>query len=287
MTPSIFLSSSTSMITAAETEAASISSSNSVGGNRKIRTKNNCMRKKVNTRSDCLVAILLLIALINTCSTSSSNNVGDGNSGVQLPVVNAFVPSCSNSFSARHPSQSHLRIIEQRQKSKTSSVSLEMVATKSGGKPILTVEQFQSEILLQTEESTSSAATAEPKPTLVLYSAPWCGPCRLTNPIIQQISKQYSDSINVFEICTDDLPSIAESAGVVSIPTIQLYYNGRCYDTIVGCVTKNVLGTAIDKVLDDLGLLVDEEEEEKDNEEGEEGDTKAKGKGDDTDDSDR
>ena len=66
--------------------------------------------------------------------------------------------------------------------------------------------------------------------------------------------------LDVVEICTDDLPTIAESAGVVSIPTIQLYYGGRCYDTIVGCVTKNVLSSAIDKVLDDLGLLDDDED---------------------------
>lgn len=67
--------------------------------------------------------------------------------------------------------------------------------------------------------------------------------------------------LDVVEICTDDLPTIAESAGVVSIPTIQLYYGGRCYDTIVGCVTKNVLSSAIDKVLDDLGLLDGDEED--------------------------
>ncbi len=83
-----------------------------------------------------------------------------------------------------------------------------------------------------------------------------CGPCRLTNPIVQQIAKQYSGMLDVVEICTDDLPTIAESAGVVSIPTLQLYYDGRCYDTIVGCVTKNVLSSAIDKVLEDLGLFV-------------------------------
>ncbi len=87
-----------------------------------------------------------------------------------------------------------------------------------------------------------------------IYTKNRCGPCRLTNPIVQQISKQYSNILDVVEICTDDLPTIAESAGVVSIPTLQLYYGGRCYDTIVGCVTKTVLSSAIDKVLEDLGL---------------------------------
>ena len=73
-------------------------------------------------------------------------------------------------------------------------------------------------------------------------------------------TKTSKPSLRIYEVCTDDLPTIAESAGVVSIPTIQLYYDGVCYETIVGCVTKNVLSTAIDKMLDDLGLLDDDED---------------------------
>ena len=60
------------------------------------------------------------------------------------------------------------------------------------------------------------------------------------------------------EVCTDDLPEIAEEAGVVSIPTIKIYYGGELMDTIVGCVAKNVLGNAVEKILDDLGLLDDD-----------------------------
>jgi len=62
----------------------------------------------------------------------------------------------------------------------------------------------------------------------------------------------------VVEVCTDDLPEIAEEAGVVSIPTIKIYYGGELMDTIVGCVAKNVLGNAVEKILDDLGLLDDD-----------------------------
>ena len=94
---------------------------------------------------------------------------------------------------------------------------------------------------------------------LSIYLIPFsrCGPCRLTNPIIQQITKLYTNTINVVEVCTDELPTLAESAGVVSIPTLQVYYDGRCLDTIVGCVSKNVLCTVLDKLQDDLGLVVD------------------------------
>jgi len=64
----------------------------------------------------------------------------------------------------------------------------------------------------------------------------------------------------VVEVCTDDLPEVAETAGVDSIPTIQMYYRGKLLDTIVGCVAKNVLSSAVNKILEDLGF--DEEEDD-------------------------
>ena len=95
-------------------------------------------------------------------------------------------------------------------------------------------------------------ASNDSKPVLVFFSAPWCGPCRLTVPVISQIKQQFANEIEVVEVCTDDLAEIAEEAGVVSIPTIQFYYQGKKVDTIVGCVAKSVLATAVSKVLEDV-----------------------------------
>lgn len=66
--------------------------------------------------------------------------------------------------------------------------------------------------------------------------------------------RQFANKIDVVEVCTDDLPDVAADAGVVSIPTIQIYYGGEIQDTIVGCVARNVLASAVLKVLEDLGL---------------------------------
>ena len=129
-----------------------------------------------------------------------------------------------------------------------SLLSLSMV-TKSGGRLISSIEQFDQEVLKNKDDG------SENLPVLVLFSAPWCGPCRLTNPVVKEIMKQYQSKIEVVEISTDDLPEVASDAGVLSIPTIQLYYEGKLMDTIVGCVAKNVLARSVDKVLEDLGLL--------------------------------
>jgi thioredoxin 1 len=127
-----------------------------------------------------------------------------------------------------------------------------MVA-KSGGRPISSEEQFEKEVLSDGPKN---------KLTLVLFTAPWCGPCRLTNPVVKEIMKQYQSKLEVVEINTDDLPEVASNAGVTSIPTIQVYHGGKVKDTIVGCVSKNVLAKAIDKVLEDLGMLGGEENTE-------------------------
>lgn len=79
-----------------------------------------------------------------------------------------------------------------------------------------------------------------------------CGPCRLSVPVVKEVIKEYSGQIDSVEVCTDDFPEVAAVAGVVSIPTIQIYYQGEIQDTIVGCVAKKVLSMAVEKILEDL-----------------------------------
>ena len=128
------------------------------------------------------------------------------------------------------------------------------MATKTGGRLISSIEQFDQEVLKK--KDSSHEQPLDPNlPVLVAFTAPWCGPCRLTNPVVKEIMKQYQNKIEVVEISTDDLPEVASDAGVLSIPTIQLYHDGKVMDTIIGCVAKNVLARSVDKVLEDIGML--------------------------------
>ena len=140
---------------------------------------------------------------------------------------------------------------------RTTHLSPLSMVTKSGGRLIASIEQFGEEVLKNDNNNdVSDNPPLNPKlPVLVLWTAPWCGPCRLTNPVVKEIMKLYQNKIEVVEINTDDLPEIASDAGVLSIPTIQLYYEGKVMDTIVGCVAKNVLARSVDKVLEDAGLF--------------------------------
>lgn len=150
-------------------------------------------------------------------------------------------------------------------KSSTTSPRLSMVA-KTGGRLILSTEQFEREVLRgqfpsadadsggDADAGADTETATTPLPVLVLFTAPWCGPCRLTTPVVKEIMKQYASRLRVVEISTDDLPEVASDAGVVSIPTILIYHGGVVKDTIVGCVAKNVLARSVEKVLEDLGM---------------------------------
>jgi thioredoxin 1 len=132
--------------------------------------------------------------------------------------------------------------------------ALNMASTpKSGGRPILSMEDFQKQVLSSDSVTLKESKDAR-RPILVYFTAPWCGPCRLTVPIIKEIINQFQSMIDIVDVCTDDLPEVAENAGVVSIPTIQIYYDGELMDTIVGCVSTKVLASAVTKILEDVGL---------------------------------
>lgn len=113
---------------------------------------------------------------------------------------------------------------------------------KSGGKLILTDEEFGNTVL------SPKAA----KPIMVFFTAPWCGPCRLSIPVVKEVLQRFKSQIDVVELCTDDLPEVASASGIASIPTIQLYYKGTVLDTIVGCVAVNVLASSVEKALEDV-----------------------------------
>ncbi|MEW5979124.1 MAG: thioredoxin [Acidobacteriota bacterium] len=76
------------------------------------------------------------------------------------------------------------------------------------------------------------------KPVLVDFWAPWCAPCRMVGPIIEELAGSYADKVKVGKLNTDDNPNIASRYGIMSIPTILLVKNGEVVDRRVGAVPK-------------------------------------------------
>lgn len=86
-------------------------------------------------------------------------------------------------------------------------------------------------------------------PVLVDFWAPWCGPCRMIAPLIDELAKQYAGKVRCLKLNTDESPGIATEYGIRSIPTVMVFKGGEKKDTVIGAVPKSTLTTTLEKYL--------------------------------------
>ncbi len=84
---------------------------------------------------------------------------------------------------------------------------------------------------------------------LVDFWAEWCGPCRMIAPIVGEISKEYQGKLKVCKLNVEEGPETSSKYGVMNIPTIMIFKNGKVVDKAIGVVPKGDLISKINKYL--------------------------------------
>ena len=85
---------------------------------------------------------------------------------------------------------------------------------------------------------------------MVDFWAPWCGPCRMVAPVVEEIAAQYLERLKVVKVNTDENPQIASQYGIRSIPTLMIFKDGQKVDMVVGAVPKTTLSNTLEKYLE-------------------------------------
>jgi thioredoxin 1 len=108
----------------------------------------------------------------------------------------------------------------------------------SGAEPIHVTDETFEEVVLNSK-----------LPVLVDFWAPWCGPCRMVAPIVDELAKAYESRALIAKLNTDENVRVATELGIMGIPTLILFKDGQEVERVIGFAQRNVLESKLNAVL--------------------------------------
>lgn len=96
-------------------------------------------------------------------------------------------------------------------------------------------------IVVGTDQNFKTEVLQSDLPVLVDLWAPWCGPCRVVGPVVEQLAEEYAGKLKVVKLNTEDNQLTAVQYGIMSIPTLAFFRDGKVVDAVIGAVQKRYL----------------------------------------------
>ena len=100
-----------------------------------------------------------------------------------------------------------------------------------------------------TQSNFNEIVAQSDKPVLVDFWAAWCGPCRMLTPIVDELSKEFGEDVVIATVNVDEEIQLAQSYGVMSIPTVIIFKDGRIVDNSVGVRPKHYYAETIKNII--------------------------------------
>jgi thioredoxin 1 len=100
-------------------------------------------------------------------------------------------------------------------------------------------------VLEFTDGNFQSEVLSSQQPVLVDFWAPWCGPCKMLAPTIEQLAGEFEGKVRIGKLNTDDNPQVASSYGISAIPTVLLFKGGNIVERFVGVTPKGKMADSL------------------------------------------
>lgn len=104
-------------------------------------------------------------------------------------------------------------------------------------------------MVLEVTDANIQSLLAEGKPLVVDCWAPWCGPCKMLSPIVDELAEEYDGKLLVGKVDVDENQDICDDYGIMNIPTVLFFKNGELVNRHVGFVAKDALKQIFDSLL--------------------------------------